>query len=1018
MLRNRFQTASRAETRSLRSLRTACYRTVGLIVLLVMLVEIGGTVVASDLSNDEAVINVAGRQRMLSQRIARLSMELEDALETGDASHAASRHAELNTALHRFMLHHQGLRGRETELGLAGQNSPEINELFAGMDPTFTQLVEHSEVLLGLGAVGPGVSPELVHARTASVVRWADQYLPMMEDVVSAYESESAMAMASLRRFEWVTAGLLVMALLGALAVLLKPGLRRMAAQERALGESRAELQAIIDAIPAYIYFKDDRNTILGVNKQAAESIGLPPESIRGRPTSDFFPAEDAAAYLEDDLTVLVAGEPRLGIVEDHEASGGERRQIQTDKIPLRGPSGAYDRLVAVATDVTEINRARTELELLQARFERATDGATDGLFDWDVRSDEVWYSDQFKRLLGLSGHQFEAFGGRLSCWSDRFHAEDRSVVVEAIEAHLHRQTPFDVRFRVRVESGDFRWFRARGRASRNGAGEPERMSGSLTDVHDQHVTEGRLDLATRAAGIGMWDWDVASGATYFSETFHTLLGYETGDLPMCADTWKAIVHPDDLPGVSDDLGRHFSGETRLYSNEHRLKRKDGSWQWIKDIGEVIERDERGTPRRVIGVHVDIDELRKATEAAEAANRAKSDFLANMSHEIRTPMTAILGYADLLWSEDAIARDPVQAASAISTIRRNADHLLSVINDILDVSKIEAGRMVIERIETDPVEIIECVIALMDERAASKQIGLRVRYITPMPERMESDPTRFRQILLNLVGNAIKFTEAGAVEVRVGCDPEAETIRIEVHDTGIGMTPEQVEIIGSFDAFTQADSSVTRRFGGTGLGLRISSALARALGGELEIASTHRVGSTITVSLATGPLDGVPVLDPADRAERPEAVGAEAAPPSLAFDGAALAGRRVLLAEDGEDNQRLISFHLTKAGASLTVVENGRLAVEAVVSADAAEQPDLILMDMQMPELDGYGATRALRANGYGRPIIALTAHAMDGDRRKCLDAGCDEYLTKPIDRATLIEQCVMMLDRGGQRAA
>ncbi len=398
-------------------------------------------------------------------------------------------------------------------------------------------------------------------------------------------------------------------------------------------------------------------------------------------------------------------------------------------------------------------------------------------------------------------------------------------------------------------------------------------------------------------------------------------------------------------------------------------------------------------------------EARAASERADRASVSKSEFLANMSHEIRTPMTAILGYADLLDTDGELMRNPAESSLAIRAIRTNARHLLSIINDILDMSKIEAGRMTVERIDTNPAQIVEEIASLMMPRIQDKDIELRILYETPIPARIQSDPIRLRQILLNITGNAIKFTEAGAVTIHVSCDPAAGRMRFRVADTGVGMTPEQRDRIARFEAFTQADGSTTRRFGGSGLGLRISSSLTAMLGGAIAIDSERGVGSVFTIEIPTGDLNSVEMVTP----ERMpfQADDHTSAPPEPAPAGTRpLDGLRILLAEDGPDNQRLIAYHLKKAGAEVIIAENGLIAVEAVEHAGFDEPPHVVLMDMQMPELDGYGATRRLRRAGYAMPILALTAHAMAGDREKCLDAGCDDYLTKPIDSAALIAAC------------
>jgi signal transduction histidine kinase/ActR/RegA family two-component response regulator len=414
-------------------------------------------------------------------------------------------------------------------------------------------------------------------------------------------------------------------------------------------------------------------------------------------------------------------------------------------------------------------------------------------------------------------------------------------------------------------------------------------------------------------------------------------------------------------------------------------------------------------------------ELQTAQAQAEAASRAKSEFLANMSHEIRTPMSAIIGYADLLQDP---GQKPEEKIECVRVIRRNGEHLLGLINDILDISKIEAGKLTVETIECSPVHIAEEVYSLMQVRALGKGLKLKVKYDFPLT-RFKSDPLRLRQVLLNLVGNAIKFTGKGEVVLRVSA--AGNRLKFEVQDTGIGMLPEATEVV--FEAFTQADASTTRRFGGTGLGLMISRRLVRMLGGDVTLKSQVGVGTTATVTLAIEPVgEPIWVMEAICTQTEMEAGATPAraanpgppphrAPPTQVLP--ALSGR-ILLAEDGPDNQRLIAFHLRRAGAEVVIVESGKAAVEAAVDSLRQSRPfGLILMDMQMPEMDGYSATSLLRHKGWTGPIVALTAHAMSGDRERCLQSGCDDYLTKPAEKADLVRACARWLAvRRGSAAA
>ena len=322
--------------------------------------------------------------------------------------------------------------------------------------------------------------------------------------------------------------------------------------------------------------------------------------------------------------------------------------------------------------------------------------------------------------------------------------------------------------------------------------------------------------------------------------------------------------------------------------------------------------------------------------------------------------------------------------------------MLGLISDVLDVSKIEAGKMTVERLAVDLPQLVAEVVSLMRPTAVRKGLAMVARFDGPIPRTVRTDPVRVRQVLVNLLGNATKFTAAGTVTLTVRCDRAAVTLAVS--DTGIGMTDEQAGRL--FQPFTQADESTTRRFGGTGLGLTISRRLTQLLGGDLTVTSTVGAGSTFTATIDPGDLTGVELLAGLTEASiRPSPVAA-----LLADDLPRLEGLRVLLAEDGEDNQLLIGLYVRKAGAELTVADNGRLGVDAARAAAAAGQPfDLILTDMQMPELDGYGLAGELRQLGFATPIVALTAHAMAGDREQCLAAGCTDYLTKPVDRRALV---------------
>lgn len=515
--------------------------------------------------------------------------------------------------------------------------------------------------------------------------------------------------------------------------------------------------------------------------------------------------------------------------------------------------------------------------------------------------------------------------------------------------------------------------------------------------------SEARFRALADATPVFIWATGTDGKCTYVNAGWMAFTGRTVEQ--EIGEGWLAGIHEDDRQRVFGGFIRSFEAR-RECELEFRVKDRHAEYRWVISRG-VPRYAPDGSFQGFIGCCTDITDRKRMEEvtqaarlAAEAASRAKSEFLANMSHEIRTPMTAILGYADLL--NDA-GQTEESRRLCLQTIQRNGQHLLGIINDILDVSKIESGRIDVERIEYAPARIVSEVVSLLRVRSDEKSIELRTRYRTPVPASAVGDPTRIRQILVNLVGNAIKFTDRGHVAVEVSyCGDDRPMLRFDVIDTGVGMSPDHVERL--FQPFTQADSSVTRRFGGTGLGLAISWRLASLMGGTIEVESREGVGSRFTLRLPALHPSGVRMTDGSTdvpHAERPEPVVS-----------AQLSGR-ILLAEDGPDNQRLISFILRKAGAEVDIAENGLVALDMVERSLVEKRPyALILMDMQMPRMDGRTATRELRVRGVTIPIAALTAHAMDSERERCIECGCDDFAAKPIERAKLIEMCSRLMSR------
>jgi PAS domain S-box-containing protein len=463
---------------------------------------------------------------------------------------------------------------------------------------------------------------------------------------------------------------------------------------------------------------------------------------------------------------------------------------------------------------------------------------------------------------------------------------------------------------------------------------------------------------------------------------------------------WQAAIHPDDLNTflktwiTSMSTGQAFEAECRI-----RDKKAEMRWYWMRATPETRQSGEvvawLGTGTDIHDRKISQVRLIEAEKMAVSANTAKTHFLANMSHEIRTPLNAILGFAELILNPEQTIED---RNSSVTTIRRSGQQLLKIIDEILDISKVEAGRLEIENIEVKTPQMLSQLKSLLNVQAQSKNLHLAFDFKTAIPEIIYTDPTRLRQILLNVIGNGIKFTNKGEVLISVSWSPSGlenqGLLSFKVSDTGVGIDSGQSERL--FQPFMQIDSSTTRRFGGTGLGLALSRQLAQAMGGNVTLEESQpQKGSIFLCEIRTEKKPNCQLIS--NLVDAP----AEVPKPFNAKDGKILQGVKILVVDDAPDNQILISRFLKSAGAEVDLAANGLEGVKMALAGDHK----IVLMDIQMPQLDGYEATLNLRNHGYKTPIIALTAHAFKEERDRCLKVGCTDHLTKPVDRRNLIEQ-------------
>ncbi|MET0387234.1 MAG: PAS domain-containing protein [Polyangiales bacterium] len=702
----------------------------------------------------------------------------------------------------------------------------------------------------------------------------------------------------------------------------------------------------------------------------------------------------------------------------------GEIRWLHGTGIVIRDPSGKPARMVGVNVDITSRHSAEEERRELDLRLRKLTENLPGVLFQLrmaDGIPSVPYVSSGLQQLLGFTPEELQHNARQLF---GRIDPDDAPRVQSAIVESARSLGTFNQDFRITAANGDTLWLRVHATPTREEDGATIWFGVMLdsstikeAELREREAT-AQLEAAQELVQLGSWSLDIETRRIVWSRQMYALYGRDPalGPPAYSPGAPSTIYVEEDGIWLHEQIraavehGEPFSGFLRV------RKSREGIAVLRADAKVTVNAE--GKTTRIYGTVIDITAsvereraLSRAQVAAEAASRAKSEFLANMSHEIRTPMAAILGYVDLL-ADPELPRSQLQ--EFVTTIQRNAKHLLELINQVLDLSKIEAGEMTVERIACSPAAIAREIVSLMRPRASEKNLNLSLKFEGALPITIESDPTRLRQILLNLLGNAIKFTTQGSVELTIGLERAAVPVpqlRMQVKDTGIGIEADQLEHL--FRPFSQADSSTTRRFGGTGLGLSIADRLARMLGGHIAVVSTPGVGTTFTVTVATGDLTGVELREP--RHEIDDLL-LSAAPPRPAHEKRPLAGHRILLVEDGSDNQRLISLHLTRAGAMVEVLGNGELAIKRLTSS-AMPPCDTVLMDMQMPVLDGYAATAKLRSMGYGGPIIALTAHAMEGDRQKCLQAGCDEYTTKPVDYERIVSLILGLTRKSPPRA-
>ena len=759
--------------------------------------------------------------------------------------------------------------------------------------------------------------------------------------------------------------------------------------------------------------------TLLQMNPAGLCMIEMDEKEALGRCVFDVVTLEHRASFIDMHQAVIKGASRTL----EFEIQGfkGTRRWMETFAVPFQNPVTGHTEHLAVTHDITERMRSEEALtrshDLLKSFVEHTP--AAVAMVDKDLRYLAVsrrWLQDYRLGDQDLIGrHHYDVFP-EIRGMED-WQAIHRRCLDGAVERHE------EDRF-VRAD-GSEDWLRWEVRPWHKASGDigglimfTEVITARKQAEEALRASELRLRCTLDVATDGLWDWNLSTKQAYYSPSWIRLLGLEDQEIPLNnINDWKGRIHAEDLPWVEQALNEHLEGKTASHIIEHRVRHRSGVWKWFAMRGKVVQWDEQGHPVRMMGTMTDITERKqsesalaqaaqdlekKNMELAEARDKAldaakmKAEFLATMSHEIRTPMNGVIGMAGLLL-DTTLSSEQREFAE---TVRRSGEHLLDIINDILDFSKVEAGKLDLEGLDFDLRTTVEDAISLIGERAYSK--GLELAYLVQagVPTALRGDPGRLRQILTNLVGNAIKFTERGEVVVMISAEADRAapsvaltsgiTLRFDVEDTGIGLTPEQRTKL--FQPFTQADGSTTRKFGGTGLGLAICKQLVELMGGQIGVNSVAGQGSTFWFTAKFG--------------VQPE--GNQAAVQRQAD----LKGRRILVVDDHITTRRILEHQLREVGIFCEGVEDGDQALDHLRAAAGQGTPfDLVIMDMQLSGMDVLGLARRIKADPRinSTRLMLQTAWGRRGDAKAAQDAGFAAYLTKPI-RQSQLHECLSLV--------
>ena len=758
-------------------------------------------------------------------------------------------------------------------------------------------------------------------------------------------------------------------------------------------GGELQQVKQYLDIPEVLLTLLDPRGDVSFLNRKGQTLLGYDEKELFGKNWFETCVSERNrdSAFAEFQQAVAGNADPAASCEYPIVARSGQERTIVWRRRRLTDAAGECIGILGAGEDVTERRQAEKALKESESLFRGVVETSPDAIAVIDLEGHFLMVNRSAAELAQFAGAE-EMLESHATCY-DLISPECHPLATETIWKMVKTGESASIELNlIRRRDGTSYPAELHGSVQNDSDGSPKSLIVVARDVTDRKRAEEELRRSeerfrdvSEAAGEYLWEIDRNHVYTFVTDRVRLVNGYLPDELlGRCP---YDFMTSEDVLQIQKILQSSLE-QKKAFSFEYRGLAKDGEIVWLAVKGTPM-RDSEGRHIGYRGASMDITDRKRAEKElqetrlqAVAANRAKTEFLANISHELRTPMTAILGFTDLLLNNTL---SPPEQREFLATIQKNGNILLELINDVLDLSKIEAEQMAVERVDCSLRDILAGAIQAVESRAKEKRLELSVQCDPTLPGIIYTDPTRLRKILINLLGNAVKFTEHGGVQIvlrRKNQRGDSAKMQFSVTDTGIGIATERLPEL--FQPFTQIDASTTRRHGGSGLGLAISKRLAKLLGGDIAVSSELGRGSTFTLTVDIG---------------TPTPLPSSAQPPLNRLRG------RVLLVEDNPDVQNLLCRILRGMGIETDIAANGRIACEKAEQSRTRGWPyDLILMDIQMPEMDGYEATGWLRDHGWEGPIVALTAHAMTEDRQKCLAAGCDDYLSKPVQLKELRE--------------